>query len=47
MRDFAAWLGATGEFVDSQALALEGTFIRYDGEVRPLVTDGPFAETRI
>ena len=36
----------TGEFVDSQALAPEGTFVRYDGEGRPPVTDGPFAETK-
>jgi hypothetical protein len=32
----------TGEFVDSQALSPEGTFVRYDGEGRPPVTDGPF-----
>ena len=36
----------TGEFVDGQALAPEGTFVRYDGEGRPPVTDGPFAETK-
>ena len=24
----------------------EGTFVRYDGEGRPPVTDGPFAETK-
>jgi hypothetical protein len=46
MRDFAARLEETGEFVDSQALAPEGTFVRYDGEGRPPVTDGPFAETK-
>ncbi|MFG2502318.1 YciI family protein [Streptomyces sp. NPDC048441] len=46
MRDFAARLEGTGEFVDSQALAAEGTFVRYDGEGRPPVTDGPFAETK-
>jgi hypothetical protein len=46
MRDFAARLEGTGEFVDSQALAPEGTFVRYDGEGRPPVTDGPFAETK-
>ncbi len=43
MRDFAARLEATGEFVDSQALSPEGTFVRYDGEGRPRVTDGPRA----
>lgn len=39
-------LKARGEFVDEQALAPEGTFVRYDGEGRPPVTDGPFAETK-
>ncbi len=46
MNDFAARLEGTGEFVDSQALSPEGTFVRYDGEGRPPVTDGPFAETK-
>jgi hypothetical protein len=46
MNDFAARLEETGEFVDSQALAPEGAFVRYDGEGRPPVTDGPFAETK-
>ena len=46
MNDFAARLQETGEFVDAQALAPEGTFVRYDGEGRPPVTDGPFAETK-
>ena len=46
MRDFAARLQETGEFVDTQALAAEGAFVRYDGEGRPPVTDGPFAETK-
>jgi hypothetical protein len=46
MHDFAARLEETGEFVDSQALAPEGAFVRYDGEGRPPVTDGPFAETK-
>jgi hypothetical protein len=46
MRDFAAKLEGTGEFVDAQALAPEGAWVRYDGEGRPPVTDGPFAETK-
>jgi hypothetical protein len=46
MNDFAARLVGTGEFVDTQALAQGGTFVRYDGEGRPPVTDGPFAETK-
>ncbi|MGW5386989.1 YciI family protein [Nocardia sp. NPDC003963] len=46
MDDFAARLVQTGEYVDSQALAPEGTFVRFDGAGRPPVTDGPFAETK-
>jgi hypothetical protein len=46
MRDFAARITETGEFVDGQALAPEGAWVRYDGEGRPPVTDGPFAETK-
>lgn len=46
MDDFAARLETTGEFVDAQALAPEGLWVRYDGEGRPPVTDGPFAETK-
>ncbi len=46
MDDFAARLETTGEYVDGQALSPEGTFLRYDGEGRPPVTDGPFAETK-
>ena len=46
MDDFAARLESTGEFVDGQALAPDGLWVRYDGEGRPPVTDGPFAETK-
>ncbi len=46
MNDFAARLEASGEFVDGQALAPEGMWVRSDGEGRPPVTDGPFAETK-
>ncbi|NYE09860.1 hypothetical protein BJ999_000156 [Actinomadura citrea] len=46
MQDFIARLEGTGEFVDSQGLSPEGTFVRSDGEGRPPVTDGPFAETK-
>jgi hypothetical protein len=46
MRDFADRLEETGEFVDTQALTPQGAFVRYDGEGRPPVTDGPFAETK-
>jgi hypothetical protein len=46
MNDFAARLEGTGEYVDSQALAPDGAWVRYDGEGKPPVTDGPFAETK-
>jgi hypothetical protein len=46
MSDFAARLEASGELVDSRALAAEGLWVRSDGEGRPPVTDGPFAETK-
>lgn len=46
MRDFADKLEGSGEYVGEQALSPEGTFVRYDGEGRPPVTDGPFAETK-
>ena len=46
MQDFAKRLSESGEFVDGQALAPEGAFVRFDGEGRPPVTDGPFPETK-
>lgn len=46
MNDFAARLEKTGEYVDSQALSPDGTFVRFDGAGKPPVTDGPFAETK-
>jgi hypothetical protein len=46
MNDFAAKLQASGEYVDGQALAPEGAWVRYDGDGKPPVTDGPFAETK-
>jgi hypothetical protein len=46
MHDFAERLKEAGEFVDGQALAPEGAWVQYDGEGRPPVTDGPFAETK-
>jgi hypothetical protein len=46
MRDFADRLRGTGEYVDGQALAPDGAFVRYDGEGRAPVVDGPFAETK-
>src|SRR3546814_15208805 len=46
MNDFAARLEGTGELIDGQALSPDGVWVRYDGEGRPPVTDGPFAETK-
>lgn len=46
MDDFADRLKASGEFVDERALSPGGAWVRYDGEGRPPVTDGPFAETK-
>jgi hypothetical protein len=46
MNDWATRLEGTGEFIDGQALSPEGTWVRYDGEGRPPITDGPFAETK-
>jgi len=46
MNDFAARLQENGELVDAQALAQQGTWVRFDGEGKPPVTDGPFAETK-
>ena len=46
MRDFADKLRGTGEFVSSDALAMDGVWVRYDGPGKPPMTDGPFAETK-
>jgi hypothetical protein len=46
MNDFAARLESSGEFIDGQALSPDGLWVRSDGEGRPPVTDGPFAETK-
>ena len=46
MQQLADRLQDSGEFVDAQALAPEGAFVRFDGAGRPPVTDGPFAETK-
>ena len=46
MNDLASRLVERGEYVDGQALAPEGLWVRYDGAGKPPVTDGPFAETK-
>jgi len=46
MDQVADTLRDRGEYVDGQALAPTGAFVRYDGEGRPPVTDGPFVESK-
>ena len=46
MDHVAQVLTERGEYVDSQALSPKGTFVRFDGEGKQPVTDGPFAETK-
>ena len=46
MADFASRLEDSGEFVDERALSPDGLWVRSDGQGRPPVTDGPFAETK-
>jgi hypothetical protein len=46
MNAFAERLRGSGEFVDERALAPQGAWVRSDGEGRPPITDGPFAETK-
>ncbi|MFC7406671.1 YciI family protein [Georgenia alba] len=46
MKEWEDRLKESGEWVSSDALSPEGTFVRYDGEGKPPVTDGPFAETK-
>lgn len=46
MNDFADRLVESGEFVMSYALSESGTWVRSDGEGRPPLTAGPFAEDK-
>lgn len=46
MNELADRLRETGEFVDSQALSRSGAWVRYDGEGRPPVVDGPFDDDK-
>ena len=46
MDHFADRLRANGEFVGGEALSPDGMWVRSDGQGRPPVTDGPFAETK-
>lgn len=45
MRDYQAQLEASGEFVSSEGLSPEGSWVRSSDEGTPVV-DGPFAETK-
>ena len=45
-RHVSELLEESGEYVDGQALAPDGAFVRSDGEGRAPVVDGPFAETK-
>ena len=44
--DFAARLEASGELGGADAVAPDGTWVRFGGEGKPPVVDGPFAETK-
>lgn len=46
MEDFADRLRGSGEYVASHALSESGTWVRYDGEGRPPLTEGPFSEAK-
>lgn len=46
MGDFAERLRSTGEFVMEAALVNDGVWVRFGGEGKQPVTDGPFAETK-
>ncbi|MBW9092696.1 hypothetical protein JNB62_03260 [Microbacterium jejuense] len=46
MQDMERRLLDSGELVSSEGLAMGGAWVRFDGEGRPPVVDGPFAETK-
>lgn len=45
-RDMETRLTASGELVSAEGLSMDGAWVRFDGEGRPPVVDGPFAETK-
>src|SRR2546430_4277817 len=45
MNDFAARLESSGEFIDGQAVSPDRRWVRYDGQGRAPVHDGPVAVT--
>ena len=46
MQDMERRLIDSGELISSEALSMGGAWVRFDGEGRPPVVDGPFAETK-
>jgi len=46
MQDMERRLFDSGELLSSEALTMGGSWVRFDGEGRPPVVDGPFAETK-
>jgi len=46
MQDMERRLFESGELLSSEALSMGGAWVRFDGEGRPPVVDGPFAETK-
>ena len=44
--EFGRRLSERGALVLGEALAADAKVLRLDGEAQPLVTDGPFAETK-
>jgi hypothetical protein len=46
MQDMERRLIDSGELVSSEGLSMGGAWVRFDGEGRPPVVDGPFAETK-
>lgn len=46
MKDMETRLIASGELVSSEGLSMEGAWVRFGGEGRPPVVEGPFAATK-
>ena len=46
MGDFAKKLENSGEYVSGNALSPDGMWVKYGGENKAPVTDGPFPETK-
>ncbi|WP_405219117.1 YciI family protein [Agrococcus sp. Ld7] len=46
MQDMEQRLIASGEMVSSEGLSMGGAWVRFDGDGKPPVVDGPFAETK-